>query len=637
MVCSAPVLHSKIDFATEVPVRIGEIGRPFLNAPSRVELEKRFENANASMEKVVRERARSDFSAINIVCLYCGLPSTECEGPAQDQLPCPVVECPTWRKRKCEGDKSIGCTGPGDEIKFCQIAACPYYSEWRCITDEFLNLPTLDEIESTAETDAARLKAKARAKVVRSVMSSNGTVESSSKASGASLSDTSAGVCDGPDTDRKVCDAGPCCSFTEWTEWTSCIGCGQDSVSKRNRQCLPDSTAQFKLPTSLFQSDPPRFRSSSLGSSSGSYSIGPSLASPSAALGIGTLAGLQPIVPVNGRRKRQTFSFGLPPQCHCEGESFESRPCPQQTQISCSEDACQWSEWGKWCGCENCRAGKEIRRRYCDKPGSTAGRQGPFQPNAGCSCRGRDTEERECAVDTNCFNSPIYSKAADSYISPKDELARGSSKTKGEGGGSDGHNEYIPIRSKLGEVQLKGDDEGKGEVWFKEKDSPQAFTTTPFPYQMCHWSNWGHFSPCDNPLGNCECHGKSVQQVKCDINDEAGSEENYLKSTDDNKFANALQEFTSESRESNEQKDNDVLEASSPVKECDYLQWSPWSICTKTCGVGLKIRKRRCPCGDNRCGAGKDTDTEECEVVPCEVTKAHPSFALHESDSDHLD
>ena len=88
----------------------------------------------------------------------------------------------------------------------------------------------------------------------------------------------------------------------------------------------------------------------------------------------------------------------------------------------------------------------------------------------------------------NCFNSPIYSKAADSYISPKDELARGSSKTKGEGeGGNDGNNEYIPIRSKLGEVQLKGDDEGQGVGLFKEKDSPQAFTTTPFPYQVGHF------------------------------------------------------------------------------------------------------------------------------------------------------
>ena len=41
MVCSVPVLHSRIDFATEAPVRIGETGRPFLNAQSRVELEKR--------------------------------------------------------------------------------------------------------------------------------------------------------------------------------------------------------------------------------------------------------------------------------------------------------------------------------------------------------------------------------------------------------------------------------------------------------------------------------------------------------------------------------------------------------------------------------------------------------------------
>ena len=139
---------------------------------------------------------------------------------------------------------------------------------------------------------------------------------------------------------------GPCCSFTEWTG----IFCSQILISifdilfrmdvlhwlwtELNLQAQSPmfawqhcsiQTAHLSLPSNphlfsfnyqslifSFQSDPPHFRSSSLGSLSGSYSTGPSLSSPAAALGIDTLAGLQPIIPVNGRRKRQTFSFGFP-------------------------------------------------------------------------------------------------------------------------------------------------------------------------------------------------------------------------------------------------------------------------------------------------------------------------------------
>lgn len=68
------------------------------------------------------------------------------------------------RLRKC--DSGNECSGPGEEMRFCQIASCPYWGDWtpwsgcsvscgqgvcertrKCITDEFLQLPTLEELE----------------------------------------------------------------------------------------------------------------------------------------------------------------------------------------------------------------------------------------------------------------------------------------------------------------------------------------------------------------------------------------------------------------------------------------------------------------------------------------------------------
>ena len=56
-----------------------------------------------------------------------------------------------------------------------------------------------------------------------------------------------------------------------------------------------------------------------------------------------------------------------------------------------------------------------------------------------------------------------------------------------------------------------------------------------------------------------------------------------------------------------------------------YSEWSPFSECNATCGVGVKIRKRSCNNpepkngGRNCSGLGPAVGTEACDLFPCRM------------------
>ena len=70
----------------------------------------------------------------------------------------------------------------------------------------------------------------------------------------ATITDTG-GSCDGPDVDRKSCDAGPCCGWDSWSEWSPCIGCGATAMIKRSRQCSAEGPTGRGMPPLSFQED----------------------------------------------------------------------------------------------------------------------------------------------------------------------------------------------------------------------------------------------------------------------------------------------------------------------------------------------------------------------------------------------
>lgn len=95
---------------------------------------------------------------------------------------------------------------------------------------------------------------------------------------------------------------------------------------------------------------------------------------------------------------------------------------------------------------------------------------------------------------------------------------------------------------------------------------------------------------CDNPRpanGGLECFGENVEEIEC-----------------------------------------------SNVKLCPvdggWSDWTPWSTCSKTCGVGVHVRKRSCsnpepkykgaPCD------GENVEYEECRVTPCYGNSIRKTF-----------
>ncbi|KAK6060584.1 hypothetical protein COOONC_01751 [Cooperia oncophora] len=116
---------------------------------------------------------------------------------------------------------------------------------------------------------------------------------------------------------------------------------------------------------------------------------------------------MTPIVPVNARQRRHSANFYQRGAQCCEGPPVETRPC----SAACERRApCAWTDWGEWCGCSGCRAGKEVRRRSCERVNTEGGKT---SSEIACTCPERDTDERECIVDKNC----------DSYQPPKGQAS----------------------------------------------------------------------------------------------------------------------------------------------------------------------------------------------------------------------
>ena len=51
-----------------------------------------------------------------------------------------------------------------------------------------------------------------------------------------------------------------------------------------------------------------------------------------------------------------------------------------------------------------------------------------------------------------------------------------------------------------------------------------------------------------------------------------------------------------------------------------YTNWSPWTPCSQTCGIGRRIRSRKCQCKGISCFCGDEKleQSEKCKVQNCE-------------------
>ncbi|VDM82839.1 unnamed protein product, partial [Strongylus vulgaris] len=225
-------------------------------------------------------------------------------------------------------------------------------TNYSCITDDLLNLPNLEELdESLFEVDTTQA----------------GWLESARRAPVRTIE--GGGTCIGTDVERKPCDA--------------VNGANGPRVLAAASKLFLRETANAQLWNRVQCSSHSQPRSNVT-----CHCL--------CCLLVGSPLTMTPIVPVNHRIRRQAIYSQRGAQC-CEGDAVETRPC----NIHCETPApCTWTEWSEWCGCARCRAGKESRRRFCDRAGTTSGL---MTPDPSCRCAGKDFEERDCIVERVSF------------------------------------------------------------------------------------------------------------------------------------------------------------------------------------------------------------------------------------------
>ena len=100
------------------------------------------------------------------------------------------------------------CPGEREENESCNDWKCPYWAEWA---------PWSQCSASCGAGERTRVR--------------------SCEAQQTEGGEAGPELCEGPDTERKACDAGPCPAWTPWTPWTSCSATCGGGARSRIREC----------------------------------------------------------------------------------------------------------------------------------------------------------------------------------------------------------------------------------------------------------------------------------------------------------------------------------------------------------------------------------------------------------------
>ncbi|KAL8625611.1 hypothetical protein ACOMHN_043886 [Nucella lapillus] len=314
----------------------------------------------------------------------------------------------------------------------------------------------------------------------------------------------------------------------------------------------------------------------------------------------------------NGRRHR-TRKCNHPPQKHggkaCKGETVQYKPC---TMKMCPIDGV-WNEWTEWSICSlTCGNGTQDRTRTC---------QGPF--HEGADCKGHTSERqgckvRECPVDGVWDEWSLWTKCSLSC----------------------GNGTRSRSRTCIGPFHQGKDCEGHRAQW-----EPCNTHNCPVDGDWFQWEQWQPCNAtcgggwqirerkCNTPqFGGKTCHGASNQTRDCghapcpmDGVWLAWSEWGACSVTCDDGL-----QYRNRTCDGPYYGGDDCVGNATDSRHCHpticpmdghWMDWAPWSACTRSCGGGSRTRARECyraQHGGNRCD-GNGTETEDCQTQGCPV------------------
>jgi len=227
-----------------------------------------------------------------------------------------------------------------------------------------------------------------------------------------------------------------------------------------------------------------------------------------------------------------------------------------------------YTEWSKWSECSTtCGEGQQSRSRECINPKPQFG-------GRNCSHIGGSEESRPCSI-VSC-QVPAHWKQWSNWTV--------CSASCGEG-----------MRQRTRECETTGS-AGESNCLGPNSET-EICENAPCPVN-CSWSEWSQWSRC-----SVSC-GEGVQ--------------NRHRGPDDPPAMFGGSECQGPS--------NDIQECSTGIQcpiDGNYTMWSTWSSCSRTCGGGVKSRNRTCTdpapsMGGKDCSElGPDVQTKECGTAPC--------------------
>ncbi|XP_078573393.1 von Willebrand factor D and EGF domain-containing protein-like [Branchiostoma floridae x Branchiostoma japonicum] len=375
--------------------------------------------------------------------------------------------------------------------------------------------------------------------------------------------------CDGPTQETQACNTGVSCpvivdgGWTDWSPWSTCsVTCGVGEQT-RDRSCTNPEPANGGADCDGLAQETQACDTgvSCLVIVDGGWSDWSPWSACSVTCGVGE------------QTRDRTCTNPAPANggADCDGLAQETQAC--DTGVSCPVDG-GWTEWNPWSACSvTCGVGEETRDRTCTNPEPA---------NGGADCGGPDQETQACDTGVSC---PVIVDGGWTDWSPWSAC----SVTCGVG-------EQTRDRTCTNPAPANGGADCDGLA-----QETQACDTGVSCLVIVDggWSDWSPWSACSRTCGV----GEQTRDRTCTNPEPANG------GADCDGLAQETQAC-----------DTGV---SCPV-DGGWTEWNPWSACSVTCGVGEQTRDRTCT-NPEPANGGADCDglaqeTQACDTgVPCPV------------------